>query len=184
MDDPQVPAGALGRPKISAGRLTTSVSIFFLGDDGIDSELPNEVDNRVRSEGENQLIAEIDSEALTSPLVLVLTTAGTRAFDADIDGDEGGGGGDGTGMGGNVQCNGKRCICRRSEYFRFDLQNLLTRWVFLKQIRFHLTLLNHINDGYRLPFFLKKGVGPQIPRVDTILNLEDLEIETQNDFPY
>ena len=81
----------------------------------------------IRSEGANQLIAESDGEALTSPLALVLTTAGTRAFDADVDGDEGGGGGDGTGMGGNVQCNGKRCICRRSEYFRFDLQNLLIR---------------------------------------------------------
>jgi hypothetical protein len=66
-------------------------------------------------------------------------------------------------------------------------------------------LLNHIDDGYRLPFFLKKDVGPQIqndaarvsemamlldnkhprrllreqtPLVDTILNVEDFEIET------
>ena len=68
------------------------------GDDGVDRELPNDVGHRVRSECVNRLIAEIDDEALTSPLVLV-------RFDADVDGDEGGG--DGTGMGGNVQCKGK-----------------------------------------------------------------------------
>jgi hypothetical protein len=64
--------------------------------------------------------------------------------------------------------------------------------------------LNHIDGGYQLPFFLMKGVGPQIqndaarasemamlldnnfprilqgqiPHVDTILNVEDFEIET------
>ena len=34
---------------------------------------------------------------------MVLTSAGSRVFDADVDGDDG----DGTGMGGNVQCKGK-----------------------------------------------------------------------------
>ena len=65
--------------------------------------------------------------------------------------------------------------------------------------------MNHIVDGYRLPFFLKQDVGPQIqndaahvsekailldynhpaerllreqiPHFDTILNVEDFEIE-------
>jgi hypothetical protein len=73
------------------------------GDDGVDSELPTEMDHRKIS-GLNRLIADID-DALTSPLALVLTTPGSRAFDADVDGDEAGG--DGTRMGGNVQCKGK-----------------------------------------------------------------------------
>jgi hypothetical protein len=77
------------------------------GDDGVGSELPNEVGHRVTSEGVNRLIAEIDDEGLTSPLVLVLTTVGNRAFDAGEDGDEGGGDGDGTRVGGNAQCEGK-----------------------------------------------------------------------------
>ena len=63
------------------------------------------------AEDVNRLIAEfagIDHEALTSPLALVLTTARSRAFDADVGGgDEGGGGGDGKGMGENVQCKVK-----------------------------------------------------------------------------
>jgi len=58
------------------------------GDDGVDSELLNDADHRVRS-GVNRLIAEINDETLpaTSPLALLLTTAGSRAFDADIVGD-------------------------------------------------------------------------------------------------
>ena len=67
------------------------------GDDGVDSELPNEV---------NRLI-EFDDEAFPSPLVLVLTIVGIRAFGTDLDGDKGGGDGEGTGIGGNVQCEGK-----------------------------------------------------------------------------
>ena len=79
------------------------------GDDGVDRELPNDVDDhRVRSEGVYRFIAEIgDDDILTSPpplALVLLTTAGNRAFGADVDGDEGG---DGTGMGGNVQCKGK-----------------------------------------------------------------------------
>lgn len=77
------------------------------GDGGVGRELPNEEGHRVRSEGVNRLTAEIDGDAFTSPLVLVLTTIGIRALDVDLDGDEGGGDGDGTGMGGNVQCEGK-----------------------------------------------------------------------------
>jgi hypothetical protein len=39
--------------------------------------------------------------------VLLVSTAGSRVFDADMDDNEDDGGGDGTGMGGNVQCRGK-----------------------------------------------------------------------------
>lgn len=72
------------------------------GDDGVDSELPSEVDHRVRSEDVNRLKAEIDGETLTVSPALVLTSPRGRVFDEGHDG-----GGDGTGMGGNVQWEGK-----------------------------------------------------------------------------
>lgn len=64
------------------------------GDNGVDSELPSEVDHRVRSEDANRLKAEIDEEALTASPALVPTSLGGRVFDEGYDGDEGNGGGD------------------------------------------------------------------------------------------
>ena len=150
--------------------------------------MPNDADRRVGLEGVNRLIAEIDDEALTSrsPLASVLTVAGG-------DGDE-------TGMGGNVQCKGKDVFVAE-----VNTSDSICKICSFIKIGFPKANWNQIDDGYRLPFFLKKGVGPQIQNdvaraselttiallnynhrllreqlscVDTILNVEDFEIET------
>ena len=46
----------------------TIVAPKYKGEDGVDIELPNDEDHRVRLKGVNRLITEIDDEALTSLL--------------------------------------------------------------------------------------------------------------------